>query len=84
MPYVASEKWYTRVLFAVQTSRVLPQIDAVIVHSRYTDSHWQSTQSLLSFLKFLEGSRWLCLMGAAPVHIAVESSSAPCAQTVRT
>eukprot|EP00971_Amphidinium_carterae_P065540 1298771-Amphidinium_carterae.1 len=36
------------------TSRVLPEFDPASVHLDYTELHWQSTQNLLHFFKYLD------------------------------
>eukprot|EP00971_Amphidinium_carterae_P067453 1335765-Amphidinium_carterae.1 len=59
MPYLASRKWYTQVLFAGKTSCLLPEFDAASVHLDHTELHWQSAQSLLKLSSSTSSSTWM-------------------------
>ena len=72
---------FAQVLFAGLTDKVIPvgpQHRGILVD--HTHNHWQTVASLKAFLAFMDASvnkespsaPWLCLLDAAPVHVAAE------------
>jgi hypothetical protein len=72
---------FAQVLFAGLTDEVIPvgpQPRGILVD--HTHNHWQTVASLKAFLVFMDASvnkespsmPWLCLLDAAPVHVAAE------------
>eukprot|EP00971_Amphidinium_carterae_P314552 6252232-Amphidinium_carterae.1 len=76
--------WYYQVLFASKTSRTLPQgAFASSICLDFTENHWQSAESLVRYIAWMDkdinlehpGRPWMCILDAAPVHVGAEFRS---------
>eukprot|EP00971_Amphidinium_carterae_P247218 4909566-Amphidinium_carterae.1 len=81
IPLDSSQRWFAQILFSGKSTQCLPHgtFDSGL-YLDYTENHWQSAQSLVRYLIFMDPhinngtpeKAWLCILDAAPVHISVE------------